>query len=251
MKTLRNSSIITLAVVALALLVATPVAFADSTLVYTVTVPSTTTDFTANGLLIPEFNIAGATLNSVSINLATSGTTNFTSITNTSSSSTIFVATENSTIYLGDSTNSSINALLGPTSGSTNYLAMSTPGTVSHGIVISGTTLGAGDSIALGPYTSSDNESNPLITGANLLLFEGSGNLDFYMETLSSDGYNATGGANVSLNEVTDASGTITVTYDYSNGQPPSVPEPGTLSLFGTGLLGLAGMLRYKFMKSR
>jgi hypothetical protein len=32
---------------------------------------------------------------------------------------------------------------------------------------------------------------------------------------------------------------------------PPAVPEPGTLSLFGTGLLGLAGMLRRKFMQAR
>jgi hypothetical protein len=33
---------------------------------------------------------------------------------------------------------------------------------------------------------------------------------------------------------------------------PPAVtPEPGTLGLFGTGLLGLAGLLRSKFMGSR
>jgi hypothetical protein len=32
---------------------------------------------------------------------------------------------------------------------------------------------------------------------------------------------------------------------------PPAIPEPGTLSLFGSGLLGLAGMLRNKFGKAR
>ena len=38
--------------------------------------------------------------------------------------------------------------------------------------------------------------------------------------------------------------------FDF-NIQANPTPEPGTLTLFGTGLLGLAGMLRRKFMRSR
>lgn len=38
-------------------------------------------------------------------------------------------------------------------------------------------------------------------------------------------------------------SGTLT-----SGGPPPSVPEPGTLGLLGTGLVGIAGVMRRRFM---
>jgi hypothetical protein len=47
---------------------------------------------------------------------------------------------------------------------------------------------------------------------------------------------------------VTSGGGNVEVIYTYSN---TITPEPGTLTLFGTGLLGLAGMLRRKFMQAR
>jgi hypothetical protein len=66
----------------------------------------------------------------------------------------------------------------------------------------------------------------------------------------------ATGSSTVSANNgdgfaayTTSAGGAVKIDYNYSGNPPPGVPEPGTLSLFGTGLLGLAGMLRQKFAK--
>jgi len=52
----------------------------------------------------------------------------------------------------------------------------------------------------------------------------------------------------------TDSSGhfgefSSTYGIDITSEAVPPVPEPGTLSLFGTGLLGLAGMLRRKLTK--
>jgi len=78
--------------------------------------------------------------------------------------------------------------------------------------------------------------------------FIGLGNVTFDLAAIATTTTSSTGG-NFTAGQITDADGGVTVTYDYS--PPPVIPEPGTLSLFGTGLLGLAGMLRYKFMKSR
>jgi hypothetical protein len=40
-------------------------------------------------------------------------------------------------------------------------------------------------------------------------------------------------------------------TYNFDVYTTSPIPEPGTLGLFGTGLIGLIGALRYKFLKSR
>ena len=67
-----------------------------------------------------------------------------------------------------------------------------------------------------------------------------------YSITSATSGFSNAGfpvGAVTDLNFVTDNSGGITI---LSDGEIPSVPEPGTIALVGSGLLGAAGLLRRK-----
>jgi hypothetical protein len=250
MKTLRNSSIITLAVVALALLVATPMAFAGSITYTSNTIPDTTSISSNMGTLsVNQFNntsgpYAGDILNSIDITLYGQGNVVFTAeliqLTGSGGNLTIDSLTTNVTLTA---------------TGASAPVNLNLTGTYTPGSPIVITTPGAGGEVTT-PSTTiplGSMSSGLLTDSTDLLDFTGTGDVNFLLSGLApvfytgsvSDGYLAAVGG------TTDAGGYAKVTYNYSNGQPPSVPEPGTLSLFGTGLLGLAGMLRYKFMKSR
>ncbi|MGA3161621.1 MAG: PEP-CTERM sorting domain-containing protein [Terracidiphilus sp.] len=237
MKTLRISSIFTLAIIALALLVTAPVAMANTITQYTF-LALTPTDFAAVNLspTVNQFNTGLGTLNSVTITLDVSGAAE-TSVTENVGDPETFYITEDSLVLL-DSPDPSLDTAIGGGS-------LAEDPSYNSGLIY----LTAGQTKDLGIVTLIGTPATESIDPSYFYLFEGAGTLTFDATSLS--GYGAYGGGNNQTVNITNNDyGMVTVEYDYSGG-PPVIPEPSTLSLFGSGLLGLAGMLRFRFMRSR
>jgi hypothetical protein len=239
MKAIRNVTLFSLSIVALALFAAAPAAYADSA-TYTATLGNgSTTIGTPFGLTltptITQWNDPGYTLQSVFISFSGNGGSTIT-VTNNSGSSGSFNYSDSVGVTMtGVGTISGIGSLMDTASGGLPFTPLA-----------AGATYGPSSITLVGGLTPHETYTD----APTLALFTGLGTVDFGVTSPASGdlaGFNTTGG-NWDTRQTTVAGGTVTVTYDYSN---TITPEPGTLTLFGTGLLGLAGMLRRKFMQAR
>jgi hypothetical protein len=245
MKTLHNASLITLAVAALTLLVASPVAMADAFTATLAGSTSTSETYTAtttqaltelsDTLIFPQFNPSLGTLQSVEITLSGSGSSNITGSSTTSAILTELFTHSAFTLTGGGQT-LDLYLVGGPTS----------TGSPAYTLTPSVTITSAGYN---GTYTMNGSPVDSGLLTSGLSAFSGTGDIDFNLVTFTQLTTSFSTG-NASLTQATTEGGTVTITYDYSETPTPGVPEPGTLSLFGTGLLGLAGMLRSRFSKA-
>jgi len=241
-KTFRSSTLILRTfLVALALVTAASVARAG-TVTYDSSVSNQDTDLSnvASTPVVPQFNSALGTLTEVIITFQGTGNSIFTIYNSSTSPTPAHSITAHDTIEVDlNSTNGAINSIL-----TSNSFQDFVQGGVSIPSLASGNTYTSPliNLLSVGGDT--------LTLSSGLAPFIGAGNLGLDVNTVT-DFTNGGFGGNLHFSQASMAGGDITVTYDYNNAPPPPVPEPGSLGLFGTGLLGLAGLVRHKFMKSR
>ena len=206
-----------------------------ATVTQTQTIPFTTTDFTANFNPFNAFNTSLGTLTSVTATLSGTAVDNGT-LTNKASTTQSFRFSTSSSATLSSGTNASLNTAFG------NF-------PLNFASVIANYTIAAGASAAF-PQDGTNNGFNPPTSTASSTFTAASDLANFtngsFTEGLTtSTGQTFTGGGgNITAALTTTETDTLSIVYNYTPTPPPppptTVPEPATMLVLGTSLVGLA-----------
>jgi hypothetical protein len=198
----------------------------------------TLTDF--SGLLsAPQFNSSIAVLQSVEIDITSNMSTDLQIINNDTSNSSGTAHTQLQ-IYVQDAGNMLNGGTFSTGAGTLAYcagLGGGNPGCIG-GYSYS---IGGGTSKDSGAITSSATQDYTYVLNTILSEFTGAGNITLHTNTLTGTVLANTGG-NTNAFQTTFANVTGQVIYTYNS----SAPEPATLFLMGSALVGV-GVLRKRF----